>query len=161
MNPKYSNIFWHQGVKVFEENILYCPSGQMRVDHLENDVTKALLNLFQHCSPKVFRTFLQLIGVRQAPEAFKLEFQVTDTESFRRKPIRLMLSIISTSTAPKVSGAYSAIQSIPDACLHSQDTAILIESKTQSPLIREQIQSHIDHFLGTATQGKIWDALNY
>ncbi len=55
MNPKYSNIFWHQGVRIFEEMILKSKQGQIKVAHLENDVTKALINLFQHCSPKVMK----------------------------------------------------------------------------------------------------------
>ena len=49
MDPKYSNIFWHQGVKVFEDGILNSQKGQIKVAHLENDVTKAMLNLFEHC----------------------------------------------------------------------------------------------------------------
>ncbi len=55
MDPKYSNIFWHQGVKVFKETVLKSKKGQVKVAHLENDVTKALINLFQHCSPKVLK----------------------------------------------------------------------------------------------------------
>jgi len=51
MDPKYSNIFYHQGVKIFEEKVLKSKQGQTKIAHLENDVTKALLNLFQHCSP--------------------------------------------------------------------------------------------------------------
>ena len=46
MYPKYSNIFWHQGVKVFEEDIINSEKGRIRVAHLENDVTKTLINYF-------------------------------------------------------------------------------------------------------------------
>lgn len=42
MDPKYSNIFWHQGVKIFEENLLKTQKGRIRIDHLENDVTKPI-----------------------------------------------------------------------------------------------------------------------
>ena len=162
MDPKYSNIFWHQGVKVFEDGILNSQKGQIKVAHLENDVTKAMLNLFEHCSPKVLKAFLQMIGIKQAPGAFRLEFQVADTESFRNKPVRIMLCIISSSTGQNSSSAYTAIQSIPDACIYSKDTAILIESKTQSPLIRNQIESHINHYLGTATRERIitWEDIS-
>jgi hypothetical protein len=55
MNPKYSNIFRHQGVRIFEEEILKGKKGRVKVAYLENDVTKALINLFQHCSPKVLK----------------------------------------------------------------------------------------------------------
>jgi len=64
MNPKYSNIFWHQGVKVFAESLLKTESGRVKIEHLENDVTKALLNLFEHCTPKILGAFLKLINVR-------------------------------------------------------------------------------------------------
>ncbi|MBN1273438.1 MAG: hypothetical protein JXB26_14315 [Candidatus Aminicenantes bacterium] len=74
MNPKYSNIFWHQGVKVFEEKILMGKKGQIKVAHLENDVTKALIYLFQHCGHNVLGVFLRLIGIKQAPETFAFEF---------------------------------------------------------------------------------------
>ena len=53
MDPKYSNIFWHQGVKIFEEELIGNKKGRVKISHLENDVTKALLNVFQHCSRKV------------------------------------------------------------------------------------------------------------
>jgi hypothetical protein len=60
MNSKYSNIFWHQGVKIFQESLLKTEKGKTKISHLENDVTKALLNLFQHCNEKVLRAFFQL-----------------------------------------------------------------------------------------------------
>jgi hypothetical protein len=85
MDSKYSNIFWHQGVKIFEEELLKTEKGRIRVSRLENDVTKALLNVFQHGSKKLLGTFLQSIGVKQAPETFEFDFQVTDTEKYRRK----------------------------------------------------------------------------
>lgn len=59
MDPKYSNIFFHQGVKVFENSVFESKQGQIKVAHLENDVTKALINLFQRCSSVVTN---ELIG---------------------------------------------------------------------------------------------------
>lgn len=40
----------------------------------------------------------------------------------------------------------------PDACIYNQNTAILIEVKTQSPLINEQVENHIRYYLGSATK---------
>jgi len=162
MDPKYSNIFWHQGVKVFEDKILEGKKGQIKVAHLENDVTKALLNLFEHCSPKILGSFLKIVGVKQAAGAFGFDFQVTDTASYRRMPKRIMLSIVSASTQTISSDSYKVKQTIPDACIHSQDIAILIEVKTQSPLIEEQIQGHIKHYLGTATRRRVitWEDIS-
>ncbi|KKL70058.1 hypothetical protein LCGC14_2108710 [marine sediment metagenome] len=152
MDPKYKNIFWHQGVKVFEKQVLEGKTGQIKVAHLENDVTKALLNLFDHCSPAVLKSFLQILHIKQAPGAFNFDFQVSDTNAYRRHPKRIMLAIISADTQEKSGKSYSVTKTIPDACIFSNDTAILIESKTQSPLIEEQIKSQINQFFGTATK---------
>jgi len=152
MASKYLNIFWHQGVKIFEEELLKTEKGRARISHLENDVTKSLLNVFQHSSKKVLSTFLRLIDVKQAPETFEFDFQVTDTFKYRQKNERIMLSLISAATQTKTDPKYGVERSQPDACLFNKDTAILIEAKTQSPLISEQVESHIRHFLGTATK---------
>ena len=96
-----------------------------------------------------------MIGVRQNPDAFAFDFQVTDTEYLRQKPNRMMLSIVSSSTKKISNPSYQVVQSVPDACIHSHDTAILIEAKTQSPLVEEQIESHIRQYLGTATRNKV------
>ncbi len=90
MDKKYSNVFWHQGVKLFDETVLKNRKGRIKVAHLENDVTKALINLCEHCNPKVLRALLQLISVKEAPDAFKYDFQVTDTNTYRQKPKRII-----------------------------------------------------------------------
>lgn len=161
MNPKYSNIFWHQGVKIFEEDFLRSEKGKLRVRHLENDVTKALLNVFEHCSKKPLGVFLQLLDVKQSPETFTFDFQTTNTETYRRKKNRIMLSLISAATRRESGSAYSVETSRPDACIFNEDTAILIEAKTQSPLIDEQVESHIKHYLGTAVKRVLtWEDLS-
>ncbi len=162
MDPKYKNIFWHQGVKVFENQVLEGKTGQIKVAHLENDVTKALLNLFDHCGPAVLKSFLQILNIKQAPGAFNFGFQVSDTNAYRRHPKRIMLAIISADTQKKPANSYSVTKGRPDACIYSQDTAILIESKTQSPLNPKQIQMYIKHFLGTATRERdiTWEEIS-
>jgi len=61
------------------------------------------------------------------------------------------LAIVTESTKTISAPSYNKSISRPDACIHSENTAILIEAKTQSPLIQEQNDNHIKHFLGTAT----------
>jgi len=151
MDPKYSNIFWHQGVKFFGDTVLKNKKGQIKVAHLENDVTKALINLFQYCSPKVLKALLTIISVEEAPEAFQFDFQVTDSSTYRQKPERIMLRIIAASTIEKSDPSYGVKKSQPDACIYSMNTAILVEAKTQSPLIIDQINAHIEHYLGAET----------
>ena len=94
MNPKYSNIFWHQGIKIFEENLLKTDTGRIKVEHLENDVTKALLNLFEHCSPIVLKSFLNLISIKEPAHAFSFEFQVTDSSNYKKIRNRIFLAIV-------------------------------------------------------------------
>jgi hypothetical protein len=67
---------------------------------------------------------------------------------------KLMLSIVSSSTPITSNPDYQVINSIPDACIHNKDTAILIEVKTQSPLIKEQIDAHIKQNLGVGSNEK-------
>ena len=152
MNPKYSNIFWHQGVKLFEESFIKTDTGRVRIEHLENDVTKALLNVFEHCSPTVLKSFLTLLGIKEPANAFSLEFQVTDNLTYQQKRNRIFLAIVTESTAIKSEPKYNTVMSCPDACIYSENTAILIEAKTQSPLIQEQNDNHIKQYLGTATK---------
>jgi hypothetical protein len=87
MNPKYSNIFWHQGIKVFAENLLKTESGRVKIEHLENDVTKALLNLFEHCNPKVFGAFLKLFNVKESPMHLILNFKLQSTKHINKEEI--------------------------------------------------------------------------
>jgi len=153
MDIKYLNIFWHQGVKLFEESLLSTEKGRVRIDHLENDVTKALLNLLQHCKSNiVFKAFLQMLRIHEFHRTFEFDFQVIDSSKYRRQNNRIMLSIVSNFTQRKSQASYIIEQSRPDACIFNKNTAVLIESKTQSPLIQEQVQSHIRHYLGTATK---------
>jgi hypothetical protein len=152
MQTKYSNIFWHEGVKIFSDRMLDTAGGQQRIAHLENDVTKALLNLFEHGSSAFLKSFLRMLHVNDAPESFSFDFQVTDMEACRRQPRRIMLVIMAASTPTKSDPSYRVTASRPDGCIANDRTAILIEVKTQSPLVIEQLDSHIRHYLGTATE---------
>jgi hypothetical protein len=162
MHTKHSNLFWHEGVKIFSERMMDSEQGQVRIRHLENDVTKALLNVFEHGSKVLLKTFLRLLHIDDAPDSFSYDFQVTDTESYRRRGKRIMLSIIADSTQRISHPAYNAQMSRPDGCIYNDHTAILIEVKTQSPLIEEQLESHVRHYLGTATAQRIitWEEIS-
>jgi hypothetical protein len=63
-----------------------------------------------------------------------------------------MLAIKAASTPTKSDRLYHVATSRPDGCIANDRTAILIEVKTQSPLVTEQLDSHIRHYLGTATE---------
>jgi hypothetical protein len=152
LDTKYKNIFWHQGVKIFEDDIINNKNGLLKISHLENDVTKALFNLFQYCHPQILGRFLKLLDIKDNPSTFDFDFQVTNSDKYRNMPNRVMLSLISVSTPRKSNPNYPVQMSRPDGCIFNKNNAILIEAKTQSPLIHEQIESHVKHYLGSATK---------
>jgi len=162
MDTKYTNIFWHQGVKLFEQEYLKSKTGQIRIAHLENDVTKALLNVLQYCNPKVLNSVLRMISIKDPAESMEFDFQITTGINFHNFNNKIMLSIVTSST-PNISDQnYAVTKPIPDAALYNKNTVILIESKTQSPLVREQIENHKKHFLGSEAKDKIltWEDLS-
>jgi len=122
---------------------------------LENDVTKALINIFQLTNKIVLQKFLSLINVKDAAETFQFDFQVYDSNKYRHLPNRIMLSIISSSTSTISDSNYLKNITIPDAAIYNAHTVILIECKTQSPLVLEQISSHIKYYLGSDTAEKV------
>jgi hypothetical protein len=162
MDKRYSNLFWHQGVKLFEEEFLKKKEGQIKIAHLENDVTKALFNLFQYCNKKLLKSFLKMLNIHDEPSLFNFEFQVFDTKKFRDRQNRIMISIISSSTPQVVAESNFLKKTIPDGAIYNDHTVILIESKTQSALNLSQIEAHVKNFLGTATlERKItWEDLS-
>lgn len=118
--------------------------------------------MFEHCSGSVLKSFLDLIKIQAAPDSFELDFQITDTNKFRQHSKKIMLCIVSDYTRRKADESFSANFTVPDACIFNGDTAILIEAKTQSPLIEQQIDSHIKHYFGTSTRRAIitWEQIS-
>jgi hypothetical protein len=158
MIHKYSNIFWHQGVKPLQD--INGKINEHRIQHLENDVTKALFNIFEHCSKTVLESFLKLIGVKGNPTSFSYKFQVENNLKFFDHPQRIMLSIVADSA--NLRSGIEKKYTRPDGAIYNDSTVILIESKTQSALDSKQIESHIRYYLGTATERKTitWEELS-
>ena len=73
-----------------------------------------------------------------------------------------MLCIVSDYLQKKSYPAYSVKKSIPDACIFNDNTAVLIEVKTQSPLVEEQIEKHVENYFGTKTKRKTisWESIS-
>jgi len=109
----------------------------------------------------VLKSFLDLIKIQAAPDSFELDFQITDTNKFRQHNKKIMLCIVSDYTRRTGDETFSANFTLPDACIFNGETAILIEAKTQSPLIEQQIDSHIKHYFGTSTRKAIvtWEQI--
>lgn len=53
---KFRNIFWHEGAKLYDEKDIEKDKKILKkVEHLENDVTKSLLNVLENNEKKFSR----------------------------------------------------------------------------------------------------------
>ncbi|MFA7304025.1 MAG: hypothetical protein WC015_05925, partial [Methanoregula sp.] len=155
---KYQNIFWHQGIKIYEDNEIKDKKNLQAIDHLENDVTKSFLNILQYTDPIVIKTIIENINRKNnttvsLKSKIQYDFQITDKSIFTRYPHKFFLTIISQLTPIDPKDAKFVNEwSIPDAAIFDDETVLLIEVKTQSPLSISQIQSHIANFVPNATE---------
>jgi hypothetical protein len=155
---KYQNIFWHQGVKFFDDTDIKDKKTLLEIDHFENDVTKCFLNVLQHCDPIVIHAIMDLINQKNKSNivlksTIRYEFQIKSKQKFRTHPIQFLLRIISTltplnSTGPDILSEFS----IPDGAIYDTNTVLLFEAKTQSPLLNTQIKNHIANYVPQATE---------
>lgn len=166
MPDKFKNIFWHQGVKFYDpEEVEKAPGLLLKVDQLENDVTKNLLNVFEHTDRKVFEKFIELLNKKigtisdvkrhlyfRDPVSF--DFQIYEGENkFRKYQNKYLLVLKSRLTKDrKASGRDKKRKSIPDGVIHDGNTVILIEAKTQSPVDKSQLERHKDNFVPGANE---------
>jgi len=58
MNRKYSNIFWHQGIKDYIQ-INGRQIDPYKSNYFENDVTKSLLNVLEQCDNSILKSILK------------------------------------------------------------------------------------------------------
>ena len=63
--------------------------------------------------------FLQLVGIKEPPQTFEFDFQVTDKDKYRSHKNRVMLCIVSDYMKSKSYPQYSVKKSIPDACIYN------------------------------------------
>ena len=90
--------------------------NQTQVDRqLEDNITKSLINLFEHSDKKLLKDFLNNIGIDISPDNVIFDLQVANPESR------------------------------PDALIRTNEYDIYIESKYEAPLNDVQLQNHIKH----------------
>lgn len=161
-NDRYGNIFWHQGEKVFDENEAERDSKvKKRIDQLENNITKCLLNLIEASEMDIKRNFISFLqkkipgSIMPEPSELQFELQVQNKNKFRDYKNKYMVALISNALTPQELKEYEDAkesgknqESIPDAAIFDHETVILIEAKTQSPLRDEQIKRHIANYFG-------------
>ena len=103
----YRNIFvYFRGAAV----------NQTQVDRqLEDNITKSLINLFEHSDKNLLKDFLNNIGITISPDNVIFDLQVANPESR------------------------------PDALIRTNEYDIYVESKYEAPLDDVQLQKHIKH----------------
>lgn len=166
MKNKYKNIFWHQGVKLYDPQEIETSKRILsKVEHLENDVTKSLLNVLEQTSKSVISEFVKVIArinnshiILKKPE---YDFQITDRKRFRRHKKQFLLKLISQLT-PEIpmKKEFRNKSSIPDGVIFDNSCVVLIEAKTQSPLDKSQIKRHIRNYIPKATEINLtWESV--
>jgi hypothetical protein len=144
---KFRNIFWHEGAKAYSEEELKKKSTGARITALENDVTKALLNIIEYC-PNARKGILEsILGENTNLGKVVVDFQPRDKEKFKNMPKKVMLKIVSM-LSEEFESDYSERDSIPDGAISGDEWAILIEVKTQSKFDKNQFKKHMKSYLG-------------
>jgi hypothetical protein len=149
----------------FHHNMFYFYSGAERSDfdrQLENNTTKALINVLEHCAPAVTIKFLGWLGV-DATEPIKYELQRAkiSTGKIEDKKQRFLIGLVASTSGEvfgeqnKLDKTEAARECIPDAWIYGNDFVVLIESKITGSLNPEQTQNELQ-LLGVSTTPKVY-----
>ena len=158
----------------FHHNIFYSYRGykQSKQDgydqQLEDNTTKALVNVLKHCHPAVVWRFLEWLGIQTTGKVeVELQKPTIGIEKIRRTSQRLLLCLVAIqekngeSICTKLEGSVSG-ESRPDAWLYGDDFVVLIESKVgDASLEPNQIRCHfrklqVDNWQKPRCQVRTW-----
>lgn len=148
----------------FHHNIFYYYRGPKHLkqeqydQQLEDNTTKALVNVLKHCSPAVTLKFLEWLGITATGNVeVELQKPTIGTEKIRRTSQRLLLGLIAIpekkgdTICTKLEGPTNG-DSRPDAWLYGEDFVVLIESKVEDAALElNQMRCHYRK-LQTATR---------
>jgi hypothetical protein len=143
MTDFHNNIFYfYRGAK---------QRGQNQEQQLEDNATKALINLLQHCDSVVASEFLKSLGIKTDNDntiKFELQKPTIGHENISHRAQRLLLAIVeendpeNASICKKLNGPFEG-DSRPDAWIYGKDFVVLLESKIgDSPLELNQMRCH-------------------
>lgn len=120
-------------------------SEETQILQIENNVTKALLNVLQHSSPCLTRDFIQFLGLGSSGnQDFEYRYQVTSS-FIENTPIAAVIGIAESKEVKK---GTPKNHNIPDGAILSKDITLLIENKIgfNSYLGMEQLEGHKRNF---------------
>lgn len=136
----------------FHRNVFYYYRGPARerslIDRqLENNTTKALVNVLENCSPTLTTQFLHSVGVDVRPQEahFELQSGTIGERRIQRADKKLLLGLVggrSAEDVPFVEGAPEG-SSLPDAWIYGDKFVVLVESKVGPKLDAEQRACHM------------------
>ena len=143
MTDFHNNIFYYyRGAK---------QHGQKQEQQLEDNTTKALTNMLQHCDPVVATEFLKSLEISVANDStieFELQKPTIGHEKIHYRTQRLLLAIVGTPQ-PGNASIYTQLvgpfegDSRPDAWIYGEDFVVLLESKVgDSALELNQMRCH-------------------
>jgi hypothetical protein len=137
---EYDNIFhYFKGASIEDSHNI----------QIENNVTKALVNVLQH-SPKVLTDgFLRLIdNTLEFNKDNRYSYTIQVTDKMDEVGLKGYLLGIAEDTRETYTSDYTKKKSIPDAAIVSADVAILIETKIGNNVLLDtaQIEMHQEKF---------------
>ncbi len=144
----YQNIYYYyRGPKAKES------AEKDTVDdiQLENNTTKALINTLRHCSSDICQDFLTKMfkcPIGNSDLHYLLQTQTIGEQKIKIRLNRILWVICSRAKCPKEIVLPEKIslsiteKSLPDAWIWNNNTVILIESKTNAALDKDQLIKH-------------------
>uniref|UniRef100_UPI003896B4C4 hypothetical protein n=1 Tax=Pseudomonas aeruginosa TaxID=287 RepID=UPI003896B4C4 len=112
---------------------------------IENNLTKAFLNVLQHSSPEMTSKFLKFAGLSPiVTQSFEYRYQVANALSH----VSSIGAVIGIAESDEVRNSKEKTFTIPDGAVLSEDVSVLIESKIgyNSYLTHQQLEGHKSSF---------------
>ncbi|WP_430789154.1 hypothetical protein VBD025_02915 [Virgibacillus flavescens] len=121
-------------------------SEERKLLQIENNTTKAFINVLQHSSPLLTKNFIEWLGFKGNGEnSFEYMYQVTN-ELHRKTPQAIVIGIAETDNI--INNLQDKKYSIPDGAILSDSVSILLETKIglKSYIEINQIEGHKKRF---------------
>lgn len=142
MKPHQNIFFYYRGPRSGRETAAYDTQ-------LENNTTKALINLLEHGGPDILAAFLRLIDPKLATsEAVRRSKMRLQAEATMLSEVnhRWLITITADSTArDDLNPISTRVRSLPDALIYwLPHFGIIIESKVSASLSEGQLRMHTE-----------------
>ncbi|GLB61779.1 MULTISPECIES: hypothetical protein [Bacillaceae] len=120
-------------------------SEETHILQVENNVTKAFLNVLQHSSPELTTSFIKMLGIEGAyMENYEYRYQLSSALS----NVSSIAAVVGIAESNILKAGASKKYGIPDGAIISDSVSLLIENKIgfNSYLEQEQLNRHKKNF---------------